>query len=147
LDGAVVVTHFTPSDASIEINRGKTITSEFSRLDQTSAGGNCNVPCLFEARLSIDSSGTRHAGNEQRSKTNGSRFEFPLPHGFTRAKDYIGYEENITFLDRELCRSLHSNESPKRAQVMSALPPKADIDQHGRNVRFVPRAAKVGELP
>jgi len=23
---------------------------------------------------------------------------------------------------------------------MSALPPKADIDQHGRDVRFVPKA-------
>jgi len=25
-------------------------------------------------------------------------------------------------------------------QGMSALPPKADIDQYGRNVRFVPKA-------
>jgi hypothetical protein len=24
--------------------------------------------------------------------------------------------------------------------IMSALPPKADIDQHGRDVRFVPKA-------
>jgi len=23
--------------------------------------------------------------------------EFPSPHGFARAKDYIGYEKNITF--------------------------------------------------
>jgi hypothetical protein len=27
---------------------------------------------------------------------------------------------------------------------MSALPPKADIVQHGGNVRFVPKADKVG---
>ena len=25
-------------------------------------------------------------------------------------------------------------------QPMSALPPKADMDQHGRDVRFVPKA-------
>jgi hypothetical protein len=25
-------------------------------------------------------------------------------------------------------------------QAMSALPPKADMDQHGRDVRFVPKA-------
>jgi hypothetical protein len=25
--------------------------------------------------------------------------EFPSPHGFARARDYIGYEKNITFLD------------------------------------------------
>jgi hypothetical protein len=25
--------------------------------------------------------------------------EFPSPHGFARAEDYIGYEKNITFLD------------------------------------------------
>jgi hypothetical protein len=28
--------------------------------------------------------------------------EFPSPHGFARAEDYIGYQKNITFLDREL---------------------------------------------
>ena len=28
--------------------------------------------------------------------------EFPSPHGITRAKDYIGYEKNITFFDRDL---------------------------------------------
>jgi len=27
-----------------------------------------------------------------------------------------------------------------RLQPMSALPPKADLDQHGRDVRFVPKA-------
>jgi hypothetical protein len=42
--------------------------------------------------------------------------EFPSPHGLARAKDYIGYEKNITFLDRELCPSLHP-----RAAAMSAL--------------------------
>jgi hypothetical protein len=26
-------------------------------------------------------------------------YEFPSPHGFAHAKDYIGYEKNITFLD------------------------------------------------
>jgi hypothetical protein len=26
---------------------------------------------------------------------------FPSPHGFARAKDYIGYKQNIIFLDRE----------------------------------------------
>src|SRR6516225_9218637 len=28
--------------------------------------------------------------------------EFPSPHGFARAEDHIGYQKNITFLDREL---------------------------------------------
>jgi hypothetical protein len=28
-----------------------------------------------------------------------------------------------------------------RSIVMSALPPKADMDHHGRDVRFVPKAA------
>jgi hypothetical protein len=34
----------------------------------------------------------------------------------------------------------------KRIQPMSALPPKADIVQHGGNVRFVPKAdiVKIG---
>jgi len=28
---------------------------------------------------------------------------------------------------------------------MSALPPKADMDQHGRDVRFVPQADEIRE--
>jgi hypothetical protein len=32
--------------------------------------------------------------------------EFPSPHGFARAEDYIGYEKNITFLDQDLRSSL-----------------------------------------
>ena len=43
--------------------------------------------------------------------------EFPSPHGFAPAKDYIGYEKNITFLDRELIVRY----TPKRAAAMSAL--------------------------
>jgi len=35
--------------------------------------------------------------------------EFPSPHGFARAEDYIGCENNITFLNRELCRLLRLN--------------------------------------
>src|SRR6516225_3270721 len=43
--------------------------------------------------------------------------EFPSPHGFAPAEDYIGYAKNITILDRELCRSF----TPDRAGLMSAL--------------------------
>jgi hypothetical protein len=41
---------------------------------------------------------------ERRNRPRGCRsadkcYEFPSPHGFARAEDYIGYEENITLLD------------------------------------------------
>ena len=76
--------------------------------------------------------------------------EFPSPHGFASAEDHIGYQKTITFLDRELRRSLHaSGQLPTSAlgqkrtlgdfRLMSALPPKADMDQHARDVRFVPK--------
>jgi hypothetical protein len=52
------------------------------------------------------------------------------------------------FLDRKLCRSLHPAGHPisalgqkqtSRSEIaMSALPPKADIAERDRNVRFVP---------
>src|SRR6516162_10436167 len=35
--------------------------------------------------------------------------EFPSPHGFAYAEDHIGYQKTITFLDRELRRSLHGS--------------------------------------
>src|SRR6516162_10803395 len=35
--------------------------------------------------------------------------EFPSPHGFACAEDHIGYQKTITFLDRELRRSLHAS--------------------------------------
>jgi hypothetical protein len=48
------------------------------------------------------------AGNENRRPAATKKCdEFPSPHDVARAKDYIGHEEDITFLDRELCRSLH----------------------------------------
>src|SRR5262249_48103909 len=43
--------------------------------------------------------------------------EFPSPHGFAHAEDYIGYKKTITSLDRELCRSSH----PSRTATVSAL--------------------------
>ena len=36
--------------------------------------------------------------------------------------------------------ALGQKRTSRRARAMSALPPKADIDQHGRDVRFVPKA-------
>ena len=37
-------------------------------------------------------------------------------------------------------RPQHQKQTSAHVRVMSALPPKADIDQHGRDVRFVPKA-------
>jgi hypothetical protein len=31
-----------------------------------------------------------------------------------------------------------------RVRIMSALPPKADMDHHGRDVRFVPKDGVIG---
>jgi hypothetical protein len=53
--------------------------------------------------------------------------EFPSPHGFAPAKDYIGRKQNITFLDRELCRSL-----PPHVRFGS----KADIDRFIRSLEI-----------
>ena len=36
--------------------------------------------------------------------------------------------------------ALGQKQTFKRLRLMSALPPKADITQHGSNVRFVPKA-------
>ena len=36
--------------------------------------------------------------------------------------------------------ALGHKQTSAHVRVMSALPPKADIDQHGRDVRFVPKA-------
>ena len=62
--------------------------------------------------------------------------EFPSRHGFTRAKELIGYNRVIRFWIEKLCPSSHT----KRAFGMSALPPKADIGTQSRDVRFVPKA-------
>src|SRR6516225_6826465 len=62
--------------------------------------------------------------------------EFPSPHGFACAEDHIGYQKTITFLDRELRRSLHASgqlptsalgqkQTSRHLQPMSALPPKS----------------------
>src|SRR5262249_48449718 len=40
------------------------------------------------------------------------RDEFPSPHGFAHAEDYIGYAKNSTFLDCELCRRLRLTGRP-----------------------------------
>jgi hypothetical protein len=40
----------------------------------------------------------RPRGNDPRKKFD----EFPPPHGFTRAKNYIGHEKNITFWAEKL---------------------------------------------
>jgi hypothetical protein len=41
---------------------------------------------------------------------------------------------------KRLMSALGQKQTFNDACPMSALPPKADIDQHGRNVRFVPKA-------
>ena len=42
--------------------------------------------------------------------------------------------------------ALGQKQTSRHVQPMSALPPKADIDQHGRNVCFVPKA-DIGTQP
>ena len=37
----------------------------------------------------------------------------PPPHGFAPADYFIGYEKNITFLGRELCRSSRQSGPPR----------------------------------
>ena len=46
---------------------------------------------------------------------------------------------------KPLMSDLGQKRTLKRLRLMSALPPKADITQHGSNVRFVPKA-EVGNL-
>jgi hypothetical protein len=41
---------------------------------------------------------------------------------------------------RERMSALGHKRTLKENRMMSALPPKADIDQHGQDVRFVPKA-------
>jgi hypothetical protein len=36
--------------------------------------------------------------------------------------------------------AMGQKQTSEQVRAMSALPPKADIDQHGRDVRFVPKA-------
>jgi hypothetical protein len=79
---------------------------------------------------------------------------FPSPHGFARAKDYIGYKQNIIFLDREAAgrytkgaaamSALGQKRTLMSVQPMSALPPKADIAECDRHVVFVPLADILG---
>jgi hypothetical protein len=74
----------------------------------------------------------------------------PPPHGFASAEDFIGYQKNITFFDRELSfvntqagrpmSALGQKQTSDYRLLMSALPPKADIGTQSRNVRFVPIA-------
>jgi hypothetical protein len=83
-------------------------------------------------------------------------------------EDYKAFESAIIALEQNYSRDLlpavwgsgisshHSNPEPpmsalgqkrtsERVRLMSALPPKADMAQHGRDVRFVPEA-EVGNL-
>jgi hypothetical protein len=72
----------------------------------------------------------------------------PPPHGFASAEDFIGYQKNITFFDRELSfvntqagrpMSVLGQKQTSRFEIaMSALPPIADIAGRQLNVRFVP---------
>src|SRR5262249_37251335 len=91
--------------------------------------------CLHGGRSLIDCGGTRNLGrtsdqprqpqsvshhikpvrrplrvrDERPRRTNAM---IPPPHGFAPAEDFIGYEKNITFLGRELCRSLRQRWPP-----------------------------------
>jgi hypothetical protein len=42
--------------------------------------------------------------------------------------------------------ALGQKQTLERIQSLSALPPKADMDHHGRDVRFVPKADIVASL-
>jgi hypothetical protein len=74
--------------------------------------------------------------------------EFPSPHGFARAEDYVGDVKNITSQIEELCLEPNSGEplgmsalGQKQTldclQLMSAFPPKADISCCLSDVRQV----------
>src|SRR6516164_1350030 len=71
--------------------------------------------------------------------------------GFPRAEGHAGQLKEYHILDRELCGRWHlggpqlmsalgQKQTLGRARRMSALPPKADMDQQGCDVRFVPKA-------
>jgi CheY-like chemotaxis protein len=47
---------------------------------------------------------------------------------------------DLLFTDVELTGDREAGLKLEQVRAMSALPPKADTDQHGRNVRFVPKA-------
>ena len=76
--------------------------------------------------------------------------EFPSPHGFAHAEDQFGYQENITFWIRncalryakpaDLMSALGQKQTLVHVRVMSALPPKADMDRQSCDVCFVPKA-------
>ena len=53
--------------------------------------------------------------------------EFPSPHGFTRAEDYVGYEKSITFW---------IGNCAVRYTLMSTFGGKADIGWRCRDVCF-----------
>jgi hypothetical protein len=61
--------------------------------------------------------------------------EFPSPHGFTRAEDYVGDVKNITSHIEELCPEPNSGERP----WMSALGQK-QTSQPPMDVRFTPKS-------
>jgi hypothetical protein len=76
----------------------------------------------------------------------------PSPHGFARAEDYLGYENNITFWIEDCavrytpasCCYVRFGSKPDIA-VISALPAKADT-VHDSGVRFVPKADISGSI-
>ena len=59
----------------------------------------------------------------------------PPPHGFASAEDFIGYEKNITYLGRELCRSL-----PQSGPPSCPLWVKTGHDAGICDVRFPPKS-------
>jgi hypothetical protein len=49
-------------------------------------------------------------------------------------------QAGVIFAEEFRCQALGQKRTLKRFHPMSGLPPKADIDHHGRDVRFVPEA-------
>ena len=70
----------------------------------------------------------------QQSQKGESDRKFPSPHGFIHAEDTIGYEKNITFLDREIVPSF----TPERAR-------RVDIPMRQVHVRFAPESGHSAE--
>jgi hypothetical protein len=84
----------------------------------------------------------------RQSRANENCDEFPSPHGFAHAEDYIGYEKEyhiwiencaVRYTQAVRCHVRFGSKADIASEIaMSALPPKADIAERDRDVRFVP---------
>ena len=57
-----------------------------------------------------------------------------------QAKPHLADDRAVCAIRRSAMSALGQKQTLVHVRVMSALPPKADIDQSSRDVRFVPKA-------